>query len=401
MRIAAFTSCRAERNDVAGSSGSKSCMPMAGPLMTAAVWLLLLTFFAGVTWAAEPDVAIVWRSGVDGYHTYRIPAVLQAGNGDLLAFCEGRRNNARDHGNLDLLQKRSTDGGRTWGDQTVVYEEGGEAETTIGNPCPVLDRETGVLWMPFTRNNDSVFMTHSKDHGETWSDPVDITADVKREDWGWYATGPGVGIQLTIGDHSGRLVIPCDHRSTEYDCGSHTIYSDDHGETWVLSENTVHPGSNECQVVELADGRLVLNSRMQNSRATGQRGVSISSDGGATWSPLSQESGLKDPVVQASFLRLRLEPGERGNVVLFSNPDVPQSVERGRRVNLTVRASFDEGATWPSARPLHPGPAAYSCLVALPDDGIGCLYEAGDENAYETIRFARFDLGWLTRDAGE
>ncbi len=401
MRITAVESRRMKHMDHAGYSGrndsSQACrqrrtVQIALTIACGALWLVPATDSS----AAEPEVSIVWESGKDGYHTYRIPAVLTAANGDLLAFCEGRRNSARDHGNLDLLQKRSTDGGRTWSEQEVIHEEGGEEEITIGNPCPVLDRETGVLWMPFTRNNDHVFMMHSDDHGETWSEPADITQDVKRDDWGWYATGPGVGIQLTVGDHAGRLVIPCDHRSKEYDCGSHVIYSDDHGKTWTLSENTVYPGSNECQVVELADGRLMLNSRMQNSRETGQRGVSFSDDGGETWSPLSQESGLKDPVVQASFLRLKLEPGQRGNVLLFSNPDVPQSVERGRRVDLTVRASFDEAETWPHARLLHPGPAAYSCLVALPEDNIGCLYEAGDENAYQTIRFARFNLDWLT-----
>ncbi|REJ72195.1 MAG: exo-alpha-sialidase [Planctomycetota bacterium] len=401
MRITAVESRRMKHMDHAGYSGrndsSQACrqrrtVQIALTIACGALWLVPATDSS----AAEPEVSIVWESGKDGYHTYRIPAVLTAANGDLLAFCEGRRNSARDHGNLDLLQKRSTDGGRTWSEQEVIHEEGGEEEITIGNPCPVLDRETGVLWMPFTRNNDHVFMMHSDDHGETWSEPADITQDVKRDDWGWYATGPGVGIQLTVGDHAGRLVIPCDHRSKEYDCGSHVIYSDDHGKTWTLSENTVYPGSNECQVVELADGRLMLNSRMQSSRETGQRGVSFSDDGGETWSPLSQESGLKDPAVQASFLRLKLEPGQRGNVLLFSNPDVPQRVERGRRVDLTVRASFDEAETWPHARLLHPGPAAYSCLVALPEDNIGCLYEAGDENAYETIRFARFNLDWLT-----
>lgn len=401
MRITAVESRRMKHMDHAGYSGrndsSQACrqrrtVQIALTIACGALWLVPATDSS----AAEPEVSIVWESGKDGYHTYRIPAVLTAANGDLLAFCEGRRNSARDHGNLDLLQKRSTDGGRTWSEQEVIHEEGGEEEITIGNPCPVLDRETGVLWMPFTRNNDHVFMMHSDDHGETWSEPADITQDVKRDDWGWYATGPGVGIQLTVGDHAGRLVIPCDHRSKEYDCGSHVIYSDDHGKTWTLSQNTVYPGSNECQVVELADGRLMLNSRMQNSRETGQRGVSFSDDGGETWSPLSQESGLKDPVVQASFLRLKLEPGQRGNVLLFSNPDVPQRVERGRRVDLTVRASFDEAETWPHARLLHPGPAAYSCLVALPEDNIGCLYEAGDENAYQTIRFARFNLDWLT-----
>lgn len=343
--------------------------------------------------AEEPKTVAVWTASQDGYHTYRIPAVIVAPNGDLLAFCEGRRNNSSDHGDLDLLQKRSTDGGLTWSEQSVVYEEGGDAEVTIGNPCPVVDQSTGTIWMPFTRDNDDVFMTHSTDSGQSWSKPVMITDSVKRPEWGWYATGPGVGIQLQVGPHAGRLVIPCDHRTPEYDCGSHVIYSDDHGETWQLSSNVIQPGANECQVVELADGRLLLNARMQAKRVTGERGVSFSDDGGETWSELSQESGLADPVVQASLISVTSDAGDAW--LLFSNPDVPQVVGRGARRNLTVQLSNDAGSSWSIKRPLHPGPAAYSCLVELPDGAIGCLYEAGERNAYETIAFARFSLEWL------
>jgi sialidase-1 len=342
-----------------------------------------------------PTVSTVWQAGEDGYHTYRIPAVLVVPNGDLLAFCEGRRNNSRDHGNVDLLQKRSSDGGLTWGARTVVCDEGGEADVTIGNPCPVVDRTTGIICMPFCRDNDRVFVTSSADEGASWSEPREITADVKRSEWGWYATGPGVGIQLESGEYAGRLVVPCDHRSPVYDCGSHVIYSDNQGETWKLSQNVIAPGANECQVVELSDGRLLLNARMQTGRTTGERGISYSSDGGATWSPLSQHSGLPDPIVQASLIRCSSRDTDEPDHLLFSNPDVPLSVTPGSRVNLTVRLSPDRGASWPVRRTLHPGPAAYSCLVRLADGKFGCLYEAGDESAYESIRFARFDLDWV------
>lgn len=356
----------------------------------AACWIL--TAGLGVAAAAEPNVSTVWEAGAEGYHTYRIPAVIVAPNGDLLAFCEGRKNNRRDHGDIDLLQKRSTDGGRTWSEHVIVHEEGGDAEITIGNPCPVVDQHTGVIWMPFTRDNDDVFVTSSRDSGGSWSPPRRITASVKRDDWGWYATGPGVGIQLEQEPHAGRLVIPCDHRSEVYNNGSHIIYSDDHGETWRLSKDVIQPGANECQVVELADGRLLLNARMQSERETGERGVSFSDDGGETWSPLSQESGLPDPVVQASLIRTADPDGDE--VLLFSNPNVPRSVESGPRRNLTVRISNDAGETWPLKRTLHAGPAAYSCLVDLGGGSIGCLYEAGAESPYDSIRFARFDLEW-------
>jgi sialidase-1 len=174
------------------------------------------------------------------------------------------------------------------------------------------------------------------------------------------------------------------------------IYSDDHGETWTLSDNVVSPGANECQVVELSDGRLLLNARMQNSRTTGERGIAWSSDGGATWTELSQHSGLPDPIVQASLIRLESAGGSEGDLLLFSNPDVPLSVEGGARMNLTVRLSEDGATTWPIGRTLHAGPAAYSNLVELGNE-VGCLYEAGEQNPYESIRFARFDLQWLRR----
>ena len=138
-----------------------------------------------------PSQADLFVSGKDGYHTYRIPALIVTRQGSLLAFCEGRKNNRRDHGDIDLLVKRSTDGGRTWSDQQIVYEEGGTEEITIGNACPVVDRETGTIWLPFCRDNRDVLVTKSIDDGVSWSEPVDITADVKNPEWSWVATGPG------------------------------------------------------------------------------------------------------------------------------------------------------------------------------------------------------------------
>src|SRR5262249_34184096 len=113
----------------------------------------------------------VFTAGAEGYHTYRIPALVVTKQGTLLAICEGRKTGRGDHGDLDLVQKRSTDGGQTWGTLELIYEEGGEAKVTIGNPCPVVDQETGVIWLPFTRDNDGVFVTSSSDDGKTWTRP--------------------------------------------------------------------------------------------------------------------------------------------------------------------------------------------------------------------------------------
>lgn len=324
----------------------------------------------------------VYTAGRDGYHTYRIPSLLVAGNGDLLAFCEGRRNTPRDHGDIDLLVKQSSDGGGSWSEQSVVYAEPGEV--TIGNPCPVLDTETGIIWMAFCRDNRDVLITASEDDGRTWRAPVDVNDSASHPDWNWYATGPGVGIRLGHGPNAGRLVIPCDHRRDKtYGNGSHAIYSDDHGETWQASE-VMQPGANECQVVELADGTLMMNIRMQ-SHSRGYRGISESRDGGATWSDVRHDECLPCPKCQASLV------GD-GDHLLFSNPVPPgtPSAEKGERINLVVRRSTDAGGTWRDLTTLHAGPAAYSSLALLPDGEAACLYEAGDDHFRERLDFHRF-----------
>jgi sialidase-1 len=298
--------------------------------------------------------------------------------------------------------KRSSDGGRTWSRQQLVYEEGGSAEVTIGNPAPVVDQDTGVIWLPFCRDNDRVLMTHSTDDGLTWASPADITGDVKEPDWTWYATGPVNGIQLRRPPHRGRLIIPCDHRvggaenSWNHAGRSHAIYSDDHGKSWQLSKPTGF-AMNECTVAERSDGTLLLN--MRSYRGRNRRAVATSGDGGVTWSASRDDPKLIEPVCQGSMIRYtwpgEAEPGAAirsgKSRILFSNPDSTT------RDHMTVRLSYDEGQSWPVSRLLHEGPAAYSGLCALPDQSIGNLYERGSQSPYETITFARFTLAWLTR----
>ncbi len=342
----------------------------------------------------------VFRKGDEGYHTFRIPALIVSPSGTLLAFAEGRKSSGRDDGDIDLVLRRSVDGGQTWKPLQVVYEEGGSDPITIGNPCPVVDQRTGRIWLPFCRNNEDVLITFSDNDGLTWAVPKSITSTVKREDWGWYATGPGIGIQLDDGSASGRLVIPCDHRERidgRDVMFSHVFYSDDQGESWTLG-GSADRHTDECQVVELSDHRLLLNMRNYWGKSGGRedragiRAISTSNDGGATWGPIQFDRTLIEPICQASLIRYGTPAEDKPTVLVFSNP--ASSTTRHR---LTVRLSRDEGTSWPIKRILHEGPAAYSSLTQLPDDQLACLYECGTANPYEAIRFSRFSLQWLVQ----
>lgn len=344
----------------------------------------------------------VFRSGHDGYHTFRIPSIIVTPRGGVLAFCEGRRNGRGDSGDIDLVLRRSDDRGATWGPLKVVLDADGD---TAGNPCPVVDRDTGTIWLAITRNLGSdteamilngtsrgsrtVCVLSSADDGRTWSAPREITADAKAAGWTWYATGPGVGVQL----RDGRLVIPCDHNTAGVaDGGSHVIYSDDHGATWRRG-GSVEGGVNECQVVERSDGSLRLDMRNHPSRPGSGRAVSVSRDRGLTWTPAVRDPVLVEPGCQASVILVSRGAGSGRDRLAFSNP------ASRRRERMTLRVSDDGGATWPVARVLHGGPAAYSCLTVLPGGEVGCLFECGEKNPYERVALARVRLAGAASSA--
>lgn len=371
---------------------------MARRLTMAGLAVTLAGAAATLAGAAGPMQAPVFVSGQGGYHTYRIPALIATRAGTLLAFCEGRKQGRSDAGDIDLLLRRSRDGGRTWDPVQLVWDGG---PNTCGNPCPVVDRTTGTVWLLLTHNlgrdteaqildrtsegTRTVWVTKSTDDGVTWAKPVEITRAVKPPDWTWYATGPGLGIQT----RTGRMVIPCDY----YVAGtkerrSHVIYSDDHGASWQLG-GTVGPHCNECQVAERADGSLLLN--MRSYRGNHRRVTSVSRDGGLTWTAPEEDPTLIEPVCQASLVSA---PGHMG-VMVFANP------ASEKRERMTLRLSRDDGRTWTAARVLHAGPAAYSALAPLPDGQIGCLYERGEQSPYETLTFTRFSVDWLGGENGK
>jgi sialidase-1 len=344
------------------------------------------------------DTPQLYMAGDGGYNCFRIPAIITSAKGTLLAFAEARRSGCGDAGDIDLVVKRSIDGGKTWGAMNIVWDDG---ENTCGNPAPVLDRKTGNIILLSTWNlgtdhesqiingtsKDSrrVFVLSSNDDGLNWSKAREITTDVKKPDWTWYATGPCNGIQIRSKKYRDRLVIPCDHiEAGTKKYYSHTIHSDDGGQTWKLGGTTPQDQVNECTVAELPGGNLLLN--MRNYTNVRVRQNSTSKDGGETWSALNQDTTLIEPVCQASMIWY--DHKSRKQFLAFSNPASQTS-----RTNMTVRFSDDQGKTWAKKFVLHEGPAAYSNLVVLPNGNLACLYEAGKLSAYEGIVFKELSFG--------
>ena len=360
---------------------------------------LFILLAVGTVQAAERFTSVPFTKESDGYFAYRIPALIKSNKGTLLAFCEGRKTSLSDDGDNDLVLRRSRDGGHTWEPLQLVHEEGGDAVITVGNPCPVVDRTTGTIWLTMNRKNGRVLLTKSDDDGVTWSKVEDITSQASQLDWGWYALGPGVGIQIERGPHRGRLVVPANHRTTTDRSGpsaSHVIYSDDHGRTWKLG-GTVGLHTNECQVAEVIEGdgsELLINARNHWARSgkrpelNGKRIVSRSRDGGQTWSEPSFDDTLIEPTCQASLIRFAWPEQGGRSVLLFANPGSPSKRER-----MTVRASFDEGRTWPVSKLIDAGPSAYCCLTRTAEGHVGLIYESGN---YRELTFTSFPLDWLS-----
>ncbi|MFJ2769978.1 exo-alpha-sialidase [Streptomyces sp. NPDC087300] len=360
------------------------------------------------------ETSVPFRAGREGYASFRIPAVVRTAAGTVLAFCEGRVGSQDDFGNIDVVLKRSADGGRTWGPLQIVGKNGADL---AGNPAPVV-LDTGRVLLVQVRNAAAatedairrgkvsaadgrrVWVQHSDDDGLTWSTAREITGQVKKASWRWYATTPGHAVQLT----TGRVVVPANHSlppsgtdtGTEgkYN-GGHCLLSDDAGATWrigYIDDNVDgYVNVNETTAAELPDGRLYFNTR-NDSPAPGNRADAYSADGGQSLvKPFRPQAGLTGPVVEGSVLQLG-DP----DVLLFSGPADP-----GFRALLTVRRSADSGTTWETAHTVDGLPAAYSDLARVDDDTVGLLYETGDFSAYETITFRRIPVPRLTGATGE
>ena len=335
----------------------------------------------------------VFTKGEAGYHCFRIPALVVTPKGMVLAFAEGRRDSCRDDADIDLVLKRSTDQGLTWGPLRVLFDDG---DLSVNQPVPVVNRETGEVVFVFCKNNQRVFLSKSGDEGVTWSQPREITEQVADPSWSYLGAGPGHGIQLS----SGRLLVsswgdlspgprtwrPAGWGKVQF---SYAMYSDDHGQTWRRSQPLDIDLSDESMSVETVDGRIYMNMRSRQKKHL--RAYAWSDDGGETWSEVKFDPGMPEPSVQGSLVRFTTAGKHGRNRVLLAHPS--SQTERAR---LTVRMSYDECRTWPVAKLLHQEYSGYSDLAIAPDMTVLCLYES---EWHARMLLARFTLDWLTDGA--
>lgn len=347
----------------------------------------------------------VFVSGTEGHKSYRIPAIIGLPDGELLAFCEGRVHGAGDFGDINIVLKRSNDKGKTWSPlQTVVDYD----DLQAGNPAPVVDLTdpdypNGRIFLFYNTGNNhegevrkgngyrEVWYKTSSDNGRTWSEPVNITAQVHRpnnpqvnpayhfpEDWRSYANTPGHAMQFSTGKYRGRIFVAANHSTggpqehfTDY--FAHGYYTDDHGKTFHLAPALTLAGSNESIAAELSDNKLMMNSRNQKGDIR-SRIVSISSNGGESWDTTYFDHSLPDPVNQGTILTLGFKKGKA--IIAFCN-----AASTKERNNLTLRISYDDGKTWKkqfviaNSKENPRDYSAYSDIVAVTRNTIGILYE--------------------------
>ena len=334
----------------------------------------------------------VRTAGDDGVAAYRIPGLVTTKKGTLVGVYDIRHANSRDlQGDIDVGVSRSTDGGKTWGPMVTAMDMGEwgglpQELNGIGDPCILLDEVTGdlLLFAAWTHGGKAgeaawwnardgfdpadtpqLMMVRSTDDGLTWSEPVNLTRQVKREEWNFTFQGPGRGITM----EDGTLVVPFQHQEPDRTPAAGIMYSTDRGETWQVHEYA-RINTTESQVAEIAPGELMLN--MRDNRGTG-RAVYVTRDLGRTWEPHASDGQLVEPVCMASLLKVRAADNAlKRDILLFSNP-----ADASERRNITVRLSLDGGVTWSSQVLLDERTGwGYSCLTMIDRKTVGILYES-------------------------
>ncbi len=363
---------------------------------------------------------VVRAAGQDNCDTYRIPGMVTTNSGTLMAVYDNRYNNSKDlQEDIDVGLSRSTDGGQTWEPMRVIMdmgEWGGRPERLngIGDPAVLYDHTRNTIWVaglwvsgfsekdmlwwtsqPGMRPDETgqFVLVKSTDDGLTWSDPINITGHIKDPQWQLMFQGPGMGITLD----DGTLVFPAQFKADigekaldggQYTAHSTLVYSKDNGETWHIGTGA-KPNTTEAQVVQLTDGSLMLNMRDDLNRKvkdkTNGRAVAVTSDFGQSWTVHpSSNSALPEPNCMASIISAGMDlQGLKQRVLLFSNP-----ADKHSRINLTIKASFDEGHTWPEEYHVllneNQG-FGYSCLTMADEHTVGILYEGVKELYFQKI----------------
>lgn len=363
---------------------------------------------------------VLRAAGQDNTDTYRIPGIITTGKGTLIAVYDNRYNNSKDlQEDIDIGMSRSTDGGQTWEPMKVIMdmgEWGGRSERLngIGDPAILYDPNNHTIWVAALWMSGSApdqmlwwasqpgmephetgqfMLTKSTDDGLTWSEPINITRQIKDPKWSLLLQGPGAGITM----RDGTLVFPAQFKEDigikaldggQFTAHSTIIYSKDGGETWRIGSGA-RPNTTEAQVVELADGSLMLNMRDDLNRTdksdNNGRAVSITRDMGLTWEVHPTSNGtLQEPNCMASLIAADIQTGTtRQQVLFFSNPN-----SKTARTHMTIKASLDGGLTWPEtmqAELFRPAGYGYSCMTMVDENNIGIVYEGVKELYFQKI----------------
>ncbi|MHA1763273.1 MAG: sialidase family protein [Promethearchaeota archaeon] len=336
--------------------------------------------------------------GEDGYKTYRIPSILVIPEGSILkngerveqdiilAFAEGRKFSALDTGTIDIVMKRSEDGGNTWSPMKILVTWGNDlARVKYGNQMCVFDEIKGVVFLIFLKkapdSPSEPYIIQSDDGGISWSAPRLLDVNLPSS---------GHGIQLKWGAYRGRLIFTS-YKGTSGDSSS-VIYSDDHGLTWKDGKDV--GDGDECQVVETIYGKVYMTMRKNAPLGTlnkDYRLYSWSRDGGITWTKAREELELPTPICSASICRVTSVKENSKNRVIFANP-----ADHVNRARMTIRLSYDECQSWKISKLLYEGPSGYSDLAVKSDYTMICFFERGRQGYSDVISYVEFNLEWLT-----